>query len=182
MHLALSTAEDDVYDVNEALITMAGSWNRIAVSLRLPPHLIRVITKQHSNNPNDCLLAVVEEWLKGVYNVQEHGHPSWRGLVQAVANPAGGANPALARSIAAKHPGNHHSMTYVSEYPVVSYLLVSLVTSAPGRESLSDADTSVQTTHQAHSKRIMHYCMCAHTTTTTFSLCNSVVYLLSLTY
>ena len=110
IHVVLFAAEDDLYEVNEALITMAGSWKRIAVALRLPPHLIRVIAKQHSNNPNDCLLAMVEEWLKGVQNVQEYGHPSWFTLVQAVAHPAGGANPALARTIAAKHTGNYHHM------------------------------------------------------------------------
>ena len=174
MHLALSTAEDDVFEVNEALITMAGSWNRIAVSLRLPPHLTRVITKQYSNNPNDCLLAVVEEWLKGVHSVQEHGHPSWRGLVQAVANPAGGANPALARSIAAKHPGtcNHHS--HVTECPVMSHVLVFPVTSVPGEGS--DANRTVQTAHQAHSKRIV----CEHILNGKNSpaLCSVMYYLL----
>ena len=102
---------------------------------------------------------MVLDWLKGVHNVQKYGHPSWRVLVQAVAHPAGGANPALAQSIAAKHPGNYHS--YVSECPVVSHVLVSPVASVPGEES--DANKTVQTAHQIHSKRIVCMHMCAHT-------------------
>lgn len=106
--LAHSTAEDDVYEVYREVHTMAGSWGRIAVALRLPPSLKSLIAKTHSNNPEDCLLAVVEEWLKENYNVQKYGHPSWRVLVEAVADSIGGANPALAHSIAAKHSGNYH--------------------------------------------------------------------------
>ena len=103
-----STAEDDLYDVYEEVITMAGGWEQIAIGLKLPPSVKSLIATKHSNNPEKCLLAVVQEWLKGVCNVQKYGHPSWQVLVQAVAHPTGGANPALAYSIAAKHLGNHH--------------------------------------------------------------------------
>ena len=154
MHVSLvfSTAEDDVFSVYEEVLPVAESWGRIALALRLLPSIKSLIAKKHHNDPKDCLLAVVEEWLKGLHDVQKYGHPSWRVLVQALAHPAGGANPALACSIAAKHPGNHHS--HVTECPVVSYVLVSPVTSAP--DGGSDANTSVQTAHQAHSKRIAH--------------------------
>ena len=106
--LVFSTAEDDAFNVYEEVLPVAGSWGRIALGLGLPPRMKSLIAKKHPNNPEDCLLAVVEEWLKGVHNVKKYGHPSWRALLQAVAHPAGGANPALAQSIAAKHSGNHH--------------------------------------------------------------------------
>ena len=159
--LVHSTALDDLYEVYEEVFTMAGSWSRIAVALKLPESIRPLIAKKHINDPEDCLLAVVLDWLKGVHNVQKYGHPSWRVLVQAVAHPAGGANPALARSIAAKHPGtgNHHS--HVTECPVMSHVLVSPVTSVPVEES--DANKTVQTAHQIHSKRIVYMHMCAHT-------------------
>ena len=152
--LAHSTAEDDVFNVYEELLPMSESWGQLALGLRLPLSMKSLIAKKHHNDPQDCLLAVVEEWLKGVHNVQKYGHPSWRTLVQAVAHPAGGANPALAHSIAAKHPGNHSS--HATESPVVSYMLVSPVTSVPGGES---DDGTFQTTHQAHSKRTVCDCM-----------------------
>ena len=150
-----STAQDDLYEVYEEVFTMSGRWGKIAVALKLPESIRALIAKKHPNDPEECLLAVVLDWLKGVHNVQKYGHPSWRVLVQAVAHPAGGANPALAQSIAAKHSGNHHP--HVSECPVVSHMLVSPVASVPGEES--DANKTVQTAHQIHSK--MH--MCAHT-------------------
>ena len=163
---AHSTAEDDVYDVYGEVFTMADSWGRIAVGLRLPPRMKSLIAKKHPNNPEDCLLAVVEEWLKGVHNVEKYGHPSWRALVQAVADPMGGANSALAHSIAAKHSGTCNNHPYVTECPVVTSVFVSLVTSAPGRKS--DANGTV-IAHQAQSKRIVHDCI-AHTVAETSSL------------
>ena len=33
--------------------------------------------------------------------------PTWRRLVEAVKDDVGGSNPALARTIAGDHPGNH---------------------------------------------------------------------------
>ena len=112
---------------------MARSWKQMAAGLRLPPSVQSLIATEHSNNPHRCLFVAVEEWLKGVCNVQKYGHPSWRTLVQAVADPAGGANPALAHSIAAKHPGNHSSLA--TESPVVSHMLIFPVMSMPGGES-----------------------------------------------
>ena len=44
-------------------------------------------------------------WLKKQYNYHKYGPPSWRALVKAVANPAGGNNPAKAMKIAENHPG-----------------------------------------------------------------------------
>ena len=141
----------------EELLPVSGSWGRLALGLRLPPTMRSIIAKKQSNNPQDCLLAVVEEWLKGLHNVQKYGHPSWRTLVQAVAHPSGGGNPALAYSIAAKHPGNHSS--HASESSVVSHILVSPVTSAPGEES---DDGTVQMAHHLPGKWIVHDCMCTH--------------------
>ena len=42
-------------------------------------------------------------WLTRSYNVEKFGEPTWKQLVDAVRDPAGGANVALAREIARKH-------------------------------------------------------------------------------
>ena len=115
------TGEDDVYEVYEEVHTIAGNWRQIAVGLRLPLRMKSVFAEMHSNNPKDCLLAVLEEWLKGNHNVEKYGHPSWRALVKAVADPTGGANPALAHSIAAKHSGI--LPLTLTESPGVSHML-----------------------------------------------------------
>ena len=49
--------------------------------------------------------SVIENWLIQNYNTQRHQIPSYRRLVKAVASKVGGSNPALAKKIAANHPG-----------------------------------------------------------------------------
>ena len=137
---------------------MAESWKWLIVGLRLPRRIESLIAKEHLNDPEACLLAVVEEWLKGVHNVQKYGHPSWRTLVQAVADPTGGNNSALAQAIAAKHPGNHSS--HATESPVVSHMLVPAVISVPGEES---DDETFRMAHLSQGKRIVHDCMSTYT-------------------
>ena len=100
-------AEDDVHDVYEEVITMAGSWRRIAISLRLSPSIIKLIASQGTSEPEYCLFTALEDWLKRMYNTEKYGNPSWRMLVKAVASPTGGANPALAQAIAENHPGKY---------------------------------------------------------------------------
>ena len=94
-----------MYDVYDEVISTAGNWRKLATGLRIPPNLIPIIASKHSNDPEECLLGLLEEWLKESYNVKRYGHPSWRALVRAVASSPGGGNPALAQTIADKHPG-----------------------------------------------------------------------------
>ena len=94
-----------MYDVYEEVFALAGSWRRLARSLRLPPPLVPLIAEKNQGDPEDCLFAVLQKWLKRIHDVKRHGYPSWHSLVKAVAHPAGGANPALAESIAEKYPG-----------------------------------------------------------------------------
>ena len=84
---------------------MVGYWRRLAAGLRIPLSLVALISSNHSHDSEQCLLALLGEWLKESYDVKRYGHPSWRSLVRAVASSPGGGNPALAGSIADKHPG-----------------------------------------------------------------------------
>ncbi len=43
-------------------------------------------------------------WLQKKYDVQKFGPPTWRMLVRAVVEDAGGKSPTLAEQIATKHP------------------------------------------------------------------------------
>jgi len=62
--------------------------------------------------------------------VKRYGKPTWRKLVEAVENKVGGNNCALAKEIAAKHPGgpsNNVSLVwYTSSYKrsIASKLIV----------------------------------------------------------
>ena len=94
-----------MYDVNAEVFSMAGSWRSLATGLKIRRSLLPVISSKHCNDPKQCLLALLEEWLKESYDVKRYGHPSWRTLVKAMASSSGGANAALAQTIAEKHPG-----------------------------------------------------------------------------
>ena len=74
-------------------------------ALRMMPSEEDAIASKYQGNPSDCLRAVMTKWLQKGYNYQEHGSPTWRMLVKAVADPAGGDNVALAEKIARNHQG-----------------------------------------------------------------------------
>ena len=89
---------------------MASKWKSIGLALRLTPDSLNTIgTKE---NVTDCLLEVLTQWLKKTYNVEHFGEPSWKLLVKAVSDQAGGSDRALAETIAQKHQG----MVYVNRY------------------------------------------------------------------
>ena len=50
-----------------------------------------------------CLSEVIANWLKKNYNTEKFGLPTWRWLVEVVADPAAGNDRALAEVIARKH-------------------------------------------------------------------------------
>ena len=52
-----------------------------------------------------CLRMVLKKWLQKSYNYQRCGFPSWRMLVEAVGDPAGGNDCALAEAIVKNHTG-----------------------------------------------------------------------------
>ena len=77
----------------------------MCLALGLLPSDQSTIAAAHPGNPHDCLQAVVVKWLQKSYDYQRHGCPTWRMLVEAVGDPAGGNDCALAEAIAKKHPG-----------------------------------------------------------------------------
>lgn len=86
-------------------LASADSWEDIGIGLRLKVPSLEEIGKFRRGRR---MSEVVRSWLKREYNVKKFGEPSWRALVQVVANPAAGNDPKLALKIARKHPGNFH--------------------------------------------------------------------------
>ena len=103
--LSIYSAEDDTYDVYHEVVGLAGRWSSMCLALRLLPSDQSEIAAAHPGNPHDCLQAVIVKWLQKCYNYQRFGSPTWKVLVKAVGDPAGGNNSALAEIIANKHPG-----------------------------------------------------------------------------
>ena len=77
----------------------------MCLALRLYPSDRSKIAAAHPGNPDECLQDVVVKWLQKGYNYQKFGCPSWRMLIGAVGNLAGGNDCALAEAIAKRHPG-----------------------------------------------------------------------------
>lgn len=81
------------------LLPIASRWAHIGDALRLRPHVLETI-KTNRRDAEGCLIDVLSKWLKKADKttcISED--PSWEVLVEAVANPAGGDNPALAERI-----------------------------------------------------------------------------------
>ena len=94
---------DDHFDVRSELLPVTANWMEIGIALRLNPDRLRAIEAECRGDPTACLTSVVAKWLKGDYNVERFGRATWRQLVEALGHPAGGANKALAQTIAKKH-------------------------------------------------------------------------------
>ena len=88
---------DDNLEVLEELTPIERRADKLGIALGL---------SAGSHDPN--MDSVVQKWLNQDYNIQRYQLPSYRRLVKAVASKVGGSNPALAKKIAAKHPGIDH--------------------------------------------------------------------------
>jgi len=102
--LLVLTGEQDLHDVLSTTIEVAARWKFIGDTFRLSDGTLEIIRADCSDS-KACLQEVISKWLrKSGYDSQQYGSPTWRWVVEAVASPAGGDNPELARRIAAQHP------------------------------------------------------------------------------
>ena len=71
------------------------AYYQLGRGLGLPPSELKSIKR--ANRPFDeAIDDMLLLWLKQCYDVQRHGHPTWRRLVEAVDSPNGGNDSALA--------------------------------------------------------------------------------------
>ena len=76
------------------------------MAMRLKAGELDTIEAAHPGNPEECLSDVLQNWLKRNYlNVEKFGPPTWKWLVEVVADSAAGNDTALAERIAEEHPG-----------------------------------------------------------------------------
>ena len=100
------TADDNLFEVYKEVFTLAHRWSDLCFALHLPILLEETIRKENQvDGCNRCLRMVLRKWLQKSYNYQRYGLPTWRMLVTAVGDPAGGNDIALAEAIAKKHTG-----------------------------------------------------------------------------
>ena len=108
-----TTDESDLPDVLKELLPLVDSWEPIGIGLRLQLSTLDEVGKLTLGRRME---RVIQSWLKREYNVEKFAKPTWRTLVEVVANRAAGNDPDLALEIARKHPGNFHASNICISY------------------------------------------------------------------
>ena len=89
----------ELHVVYSKVISVAAQWRSIGSSLGLLDWQLATIKADNPNSVKGCLWAMLAEWLKKAYDVERNGEPTMARLAQAVRDPAGGNNPALADNL-----------------------------------------------------------------------------------
>ena len=103
--IACHVGEEDTFDVKCAIVKVAARFYSLGCALGLS---VSTLNKIRNDNPHDseiALVQVINAWLAQQFDTERFGAPSWRRLVNALAEPAGGNDHLLAKKIAEDHPG-----------------------------------------------------------------------------
>ena len=95
--------EDDLFDAYSGIVCLSPQWKNIGLALGLLSSDIGKIENTCHCKPEDCLREVLLRWIKLGYNVDKHGLPTWKKIVQITVEPAAGNDPALGEKLAIKH-------------------------------------------------------------------------------
>ena len=82
---------------------VSAKYYGLGIVLGLPTSELEKIQKGFPHDMDRALIEVITRWLKHSYNVDKHGPPSWRKLVEAVDSGVGGNDHSLAKKIATHH-------------------------------------------------------------------------------
>ena len=105
--MCITSVVNDLFEVKEAVLPTKSRYYSFGLALRIPPFELEAIQKSFPQDVDQALCEVLKLWLKNKYDVEKYGPPSWRVLVKAVDNPAGGNNSGLARKLVQQHPGEY---------------------------------------------------------------------------
>ena len=97
-------AEEDFREVHIEAVSVHFCYYQLGTYLGLPQRELEAIRMTYNTNINQAFMEVLLAWLRHRYNIKRYGPPTWRRLVEAVDNPAGGNNHALAKTIAEHYP------------------------------------------------------------------------------
>ena len=103
--LILYTDEGDLSNIIEEIMPIKSRFYHLGRSLNLKISRLRKIRDGDTwSSDSDALEDVLLLWLNREYDVEKHGPPTWKMLVEAVNKKGGGDNCELAKQIASKHP------------------------------------------------------------------------------
>ena len=102
-YLYFSVAENDLRVVCQEVVGIKSTYYQFGKELGIPPGELDSIRKQFHHDHDQAIDEVLLLWLRQRYDVERHGRPTWRRLVEAVDSSNGGSNPALAIDITNRH-------------------------------------------------------------------------------
>ena len=73
---------DNLGDVLEAVWEARSKWYNIGLKLGISPGTLDSIGKANNQNPDDCLTAMIKDWLRS-----GRPEPSWTELAKALKSP-----------------------------------------------------------------------------------------------
>ena len=91
-------------DIRQEVLSIKSTYYQFGIALGLPVGELDAIRTSFHQVIDQAFDEVLLLWLRQLYDVGRHGHPTWRRLVEAVDSSNGGKNPALAMAIASRHP------------------------------------------------------------------------------
>ena len=89
--------------MHREVISIQSSYYKFGIELGLPLREMDAVQKAFWQDIPQAFTEVLRIFLSHRYNIDKYGPPTWRRLVEAVDNPAGGNNHALAKKIAEHH-------------------------------------------------------------------------------
>ena len=94
---------DHYFAVPKEVFDVAPKWRGFGVALRLSPISLKNIEIRHRFGSEECLRNTLSEYLMKNYKYEKHGNLSWKKIVEAISDRAGGNNNAQALRIAEYH-------------------------------------------------------------------------------
>ena len=92
-----------LFEVESELQDITSQWKSFGRALHINPSRLEEIKLDNKESAKECLSKTLREFLKKNYDWDKYGEPSWRLIVRAVADRAGGNNPGLASELAEKY-------------------------------------------------------------------------------
>ena len=105
-YILMAAVEDDFREVYREVVSIQSNYYQFGIELGLPPQEMNAVQKAFRQDIPQAFIEVLQIFLRHRYKVEKYGPPTWRKVVEAVDNPAGGNNHALAKKIAEDHPVN----------------------------------------------------------------------------
>ena len=99
---------DDLAAARRELKDVEACWKGIGLELGIRVLRLDAIETE-ATECMERLTKMLTMWLRLDYSFEKYQRPSWRRLVEAVAQPTGGGNPCLAMEIAQRHQGSNPS-------------------------------------------------------------------------